>query len=157
MSREKQISETRSRSKSKWKRASKSTRVLRVLSLLGRKEHQRQREESAKDRDDERKTLENGRSIDRRTLGYLHHLLYSDDAGPPTPKSTPRVFRVSLFQKRKRRLRTTKADFDEAFRVVDGRTEVDDDERIVRSNVLVLFVCVCVRSRSRRRSVGGMY
>ena len=134
MSREKQISETRSRSKSKWKRASKSTRVLRVLSLLGRKEHQRQREESAKDRDDERKTLENGRSIDRRTLGYLHHLLYSDDAGPPT-----------------------KADFDEAFRVVDGRTEVDDDERIVCSNVLVLFVCVCVRSRSRRRSVGGMY
>ena len=145
MSREKQISETRSRvSKSKWKRASKSTRVLRVLSLLGRKEHQRQREESAKDRDDERKTLENGRSIDRRTLGYLHHLLYSDDAGPPTPKSTPRVFRVSLFQKRKRRLRTTKADFDEAFRVVDGRTEVDDDERIVRSKTCWCFLFVFV-------------
>ena len=36
--------------------------------------------------------------------------------------------------------------------MVDGRTEVDD-ERIVCSNVLVLFVFVCVRSR--RRSVGG--
>ena len=33
--------------------------------------------------------------------------------------------------------------------MVDGRTEVDD-ERIVCSNVLVLFVFVCVRS-----TVGG--
>ena len=32
--------------------------------------------------------------------------------------------------------------------MVDGRTEVDD-ERIVCSNVLVLFVFVCVRSRRR--------
>ena len=144
MSREKQISETRSRSKSKWKRASKSTRVLRGVSLLGRKEHQHQREESiAKDRDDERKTLENGRSIDRRTLGYLHHLLYSDDAGPPTPKALLEYLGYHYFKRekegceRRRRTLTRRLGW-----WTDGRRSTTTRESSARTCWCFLFVFV---------------
>ena len=145
MSREKQISETRSRvSKSKWKRASKSTRVLRVLSLLGRKEHQHQREESAKDRDDERKTLENGRSIDRRTLGYLHHLLYSDDAGPPTPKALLEYLGYHYFKRekegceRRRRTLTRRLGW-----WTDGRRSTTTRESSARKRAGAFCFCLC--------------
>ena len=75
-----------------------STTTTRVLSLLGRKEqHQRREESIAKDnRDDERKTLENGgRSIDRfyalLVIFNISFALTTTQKGPPTPKALSNI------------------------------------------------------------------